>query len=81
MTPAEMEAEIKSLRQEQDLQRKHWRCWGFAASICGLVLVIVVLLLAASKGSAPQPPMVFIVLTFLFIGLAFGGAGRGYRFF
>ena len=81
MTLEDMQAEIASLRQEQDLQRKHWRRWGFAASITGLVLVVVNLLLAATKGTALSPAVLFIVLTFVFVGLAFTCAGRGYRFF
>jgi hypothetical protein len=81
MTLEDMQAEIASLRQEQDLQRKHWRHWGFTASISGLILVLIMLLIAASKGTAPSPAMLFVVLTFIFMGLAFGGAGRGYRFF
>jgi hypothetical protein len=81
MTLEDMQAEIASLRQEQDLQRKHWRQWGLAANISGLVLMLVMLLTAASKGTAPPPAIVFVGLTFVFIGLAFGGAGRGYRFF
>jgi hypothetical protein len=81
MTLEEMQAEIANLRQEQNLQRKHWRRWGFAASITGLVLVVVNLLQAATKGVALSPAVLFIVLTFVFIGLAFTCAGRGYRFF
>jgi hypothetical protein len=45
------------------------------------VLVLAMLLSAALTGSTLPPPMLFIVLTFVFIGLAFTCAGRGYRFF
>jgi hypothetical protein len=81
VTAEQMEAEIAALRQELDLQRRHWRRCGLAANIAGLVLVLAVLLRAAMTASAPAPSMIFIVLTFLFIGLAFMSAGRGCRFF
>jgi len=81
MTAEEMNAAIEGLRQEQELQRKHWRRWGLAANIAGLVLVLAILLRAALTASELPPSMLFTVLTFLFIGLAFTTAGRGYRFF
>jgi uncharacterized membrane protein len=81
MTLEEMQAEIERLRQEQELQKKHWRRWGFASNVAGLVLILAILLRAALTATELPPPMLFTVLTFLFIGLAFTFAGRGYRFF
>lgn len=80
MTLEDMEAEIATLRQEQALQKAHWRRWGVASSVAGLILVIVVLLQAALTAAAPAPAMLFIVLAFVFVGLAFTSAGRGYKF-
>ena len=68
MTLEDMEAEIATLRQEQALQKAHWRRWGVASSVAGLILVIVVLLQAALTAAAPAPAMLFIVLAFVFVG-------------
>ncbi len=80
MTLEDMQTEIENLRREQELQRKHWRRWGLAANIAGLVLALAVLLRAALTASELPSSMLFIVLTLLFVGLAFTSAGRGYRF-
>ena len=79
MTLEDMQTEIENLRREQELQRKHWRRWGLAANIAGLVLALAVLLRAALTASELPSSMLFIVLTLLFVGLAFTSAGRGYN--
>jgi lipopolysaccharide export LptBFGC system permease protein LptF len=80
MTLEDMQAEIENLRQEQQKQRKFWRRWGLASSCVSLVLVAVVFARVAITGTDPPSPMLFIVLTFVFLSIAFSSAGRGYTF-
>jgi lipopolysaccharide export LptBFGC system permease protein LptF len=80
MTLEQMQAEIENLRQEQQKQRKFWRRWGLVSSCVSLVLVAVIFARLATTGADPASPMIFIVLTFVFLALAFGSAGRGYSF-
>jgi hypothetical protein len=76
MTLEQLETEIATLRRQQDAQKKHWLRWGLASNAVGLLLCAVVLLKVALTGDDPPPPMTFIVLTLLFVGLAFITAGR-----
>lgn len=76
MTMEQLEAEIESLQHQQEAQKKHWLRWGLASDAAGLILCVAVLLRVALTGDDPPPPMIFIVLTLIFIGLAFITAGR-----
>ena len=76
MTLEQLEAELAMLRRQQDNQKKHWLRWGLASNAASLVLCAVVLLKVALTGDNPPSPMIFIVLTLLFVGLAFITAGR-----
>ena len=76
MTVDEMRAEITSLRQERAKQRKFWRRWGFASSGVALVLVLAALARLAMTGADPGSQTLFVVLTFVFLSIAFTSAGR-----
>jgi len=76
MTLEQLEAEVATLRRQQDNQKKHWLRWGLASNAVSLMLCTAVLLKVALTGNDPPPPMIFIVLTLLFVGLAFITAGR-----
>ena len=80
MTLEQMEAEITSLRQEQEKQRKFWRRWGIASTVVTLVLLAAIFARVVMTGADPASPMLFIVLTFVFLSIAFNSAGRGYGF-
>jgi len=80
MTLEQLEAELAMLRRQQDNQKKHWLRWGLASNAASLVLCAVVLLKVALTGDNPPSPMIFIVLTLLFVGLAFITAGRPLAF-
>jgi hypothetical protein len=80
MTIEQLEAEIATLRRQQESQKKHWLRWGLASNAASLVLCAAVLLKVALTGDDPPPPMIFIVLTLLFVGLAFITAGRPLAF-
>jgi hypothetical protein len=76
MTAQEMNAEIDVPRLEQAAQRKLWRRFGFAGSAIGVMLYVIVLLKVAITGNDPPAHMTFIVLTYVFLGIAFTAAGR-----
>jgi len=76
MTSEEMDAEIERLRLQQADQRKHWRRWGFASNGVAIALCIAVLARVAITGSDPPSPMIFIVLTYIYLRFAFTAAGR-----
>jgi succinate-acetate transporter protein len=80
MTPEELEAEIKSLRQQQEDQKRNWFRWGLASFGIFTVLYIVIGIKMAITGADPPPPMMFIALTFLFLGLVFTTTGRPIAF-
>jgi hypothetical protein len=80
MTLEQLEAEVAMLRRQQDNQNKHWLRWGLASNAASLVLCAVVLFKVALTGDNPPSPMLFIVLTLLFVGLAFMTAGRQLTF-
>jgi len=80
MTLEQLETEIATLRQQQDSQKKHWLRWGLASNAASLVLCAAVLLKVALTGDDPPSPMIFIVLTLLFVGLAFMTAARPLAF-
>jgi Na+/citrate or Na+/malate symporter len=80
MTLDQLEAEIAALRRQQDDQKKHWRRWGLASYAASLILCAAVLLKVALTGNDPPSPMIFIILTLLFVGLAFVTAGRPLAF-
>lgn len=80
MTLEDMQAEIENLQQERQKQRKFWRRWGIVSGCISLVLVAVTLTRVAATGADPASPMIFIVLTFVFLSIAFNAAGRGYSF-
>jgi uncharacterized RDD family membrane protein YckC len=76
MTPLQMEAEIARLQQQQADQKKHWLRWGLASYAIGIALCVAVLIRVALTGADPAPPIIFIVLTFIYFGSAFTTAGR-----
>jgi hypothetical protein len=76
MTSHELNTEIEILRLQQVDQQKHWRRWGFASNVVAIALCIAVLIRTAVTGGTPPPLMIFIVLTYVFLGLAFTTAGR-----
>jgi hypothetical protein len=80
MTLEEMQAEIENLRQEQAKQRRFWRRWGLISGFVSLVLVIAIVARVAMTGADPGSPMTFILLTFVFLSIAFNSAGLGYVF-
>lgn len=80
MTLEDMQAEIENLQQERQKQRKFWRRWGIVSSCISLVLVAVIFARVAMTGADPASPMIFVVLTFVFLSIAFNAAGRGYSF-
>jgi hypothetical protein len=80
MTSQELDAEIERLRLGQAEQRKHWRRLGLASNGIAIVLCIAVLVRVAITGSDPPSPMIFIVLTYVYLGLAFTTAGRSGAF-
>ncbi len=76
MTSQGMNAEIEMLRLQQADHRKHWRRFGLASHAVAVALCIVVLIRMAATGGDPPSPMVFIVLTYLYLGFAFTAAAR-----
>ncbi len=80
MTLQQLEAEIATLRRQRGDQQKHWLRWGLASNAVGVILCAAVLLRVALTGDDPPSPTIFIVLTLLFIGLAFITAGRPLAF-
>jgi hypothetical protein len=80
MTPEELEAEIKSLRQQQEDQKRNWFRWGLASFGIFTVLYIVIGIKMAITGADPPPPMMFIALTFLFLLLPDGRSRFGFGF-
>lgn len=80
MTIEQLETEIATLRRQQDGEKKHWLRWGMASNAASLVLCAVVLAKVALTGDDPPSPMIFIALTFLFVGLAFITAARPLAF-
>ena len=76
MIPIQIEAEIARLQQQQADQKKHWLRWGLASNAVAVALCAVVLIKVALTGADPAPPMIFIVLTFMFFGSAFTTAAR-----
>ena len=76
MTLHELNTEIEILRLQQLDQQKHWCRWGFASNVVAIALCIAVLIRMALTGGNPPPLMIFIVLTYVFLGLAFTTAGR-----
>lgn len=76
MTAPEMNAEIEVLRLERAAQRKHWRRWGFASNAIAVLLCAASLIKVAVTGDDPPAPMIFIVLTYIFLGLVFITAAK-----
>jgi hypothetical protein len=76
MTLEQMQADIESLRQQQDRQRRNWARWGLVSFGIALVLWIAIGIGMAKTGADPSPPMLFIMLTFVFLGLVFSSVGR-----
>jgi hypothetical protein len=73
-----MNAEIDVLRLEQAALRRHWLRFGFISNAIGVMLCAVVLIKVAITGDDPPAPMIFIVLTYIFLGIAFVTAGRSF---
>ena len=80
MTSRELNTDIEILRQEYLEQRRHWLRWGFASYAIAMLLCFVVLIRVAITGDNPPTPMIFIVLTYLFLGFTFITAGRSLTF-
>ena len=76
MTAHELNTEIEILRLQQADQQKHWRRWGLASNLVAIALCIAVLIRTIITGGEPPALMIFIVLTYVFLGLAFTTAGR-----
>jgi hypothetical protein len=69
-------AEIAILRQQHLALRKLWLRWGLASYAVAIALCVAVLIRVAMIGNDPPPPMIFIVLTYVFLGFAFVTAAR-----
>ena len=76
----EMDAEIDILRQGQVALRRHWLLWGYASNGVAIALCVAVLIRVAITGDDPPSPMIFITLTYIFLGIAFITAGRSRTF-
>jgi len=79
MTAQQLRAEIANFRQEQMAQmaqRKLWLRFGFASYGIGLLLCVLVIVKVAITGEEAPSPMLFVVLSTMFLGLAFIRAGR-----
>jgi hypothetical protein len=76
MTSQELSVELADLRLERVAYRRLWRRWGFASFIISVLLCAVALTRVAITGEDPPFPMLFLVLTYLFAGLAFTSIGR-----
>ncbi len=76
MTPERMQADIESLRRQQEDQKRNWAQWGLGSFGIAIALWIAIGIKMAITGADPSPTMLFISLTFLFLGLAFSNAGR-----
>jgi hypothetical protein len=74
------DTEIDLLRQEQVALRKHWLLWGFASNGVAIALCVAVLIRVAIIGDDPPSPMIFITLTYVFLGIVFITAGRSHTF-
>jgi hypothetical protein len=71
MTLEQIEAEIAMFKRQQENQKKLWRRCGQAFFVWGLILCAVVGARMALTGEDPPPPMLFITLTSMYVGLAF----------
>jgi hypothetical protein len=71
MTLEQIEAEIAMFKRQQENQKKLWRRCGQAFFVWGFILCVVVGVRVALTGDDPPPPMLFIALTSMYIGLAF----------
>jgi hypothetical protein len=80
MTSQDSDTAIDLVRQEQAALRKHWLRWGFASNGIAIALCAAVLIRVAITGDDPPPPMIFITLTYIFLGIAFITAGRSRAF-
>lgn len=76
MTPELIEAEIATLKRQQENQKRHLLRWGLAFEVAGIILCGAVFLGVALTGEDPPPSMIFNVLTLVAIGLAFITLGR-----
>ena len=79
MSMEEMQAEIASLRLEQMRQKKLWLRWALASYAIAIILVATVLIKVAMTGDDPPPTTIFVVLSYIFLGLVFRTLGRGKR--
>jgi dipeptide/tripeptide permease len=80
MTSQELNAAIANFRQQQIAQRKLWVRCGFGSYGIGLMLCLVVIVKVAITGDEAPSPMLFVVLGYMFLGLAFIHAGRSTAF-
>ena len=67
----DIDDEIGILQQEQVALRRHWLLWGYASNGIAIALCVAVLLRVAITGDDPPSPMIFITLTYIFLGIAF----------
>ena len=81
MTLEEMRTTIARLLQQQTAHKTHWLRWGFASYAIALLLCAVVLIKVVMTGQDPPTPIIFVVLTYIFLGLAFMTAGKPITFF
>jgi hypothetical protein len=80
MTSQELNAAIANFRQQQIAQRKLWVRWGFTSYGIGLLLCVLVIIKVAITGDEAPSPMLFVVLGYMLLGLAFIHAGRSTAF-
>jgi hypothetical protein len=76
MTSQDLIAELENLRREQLARRKHWLRCGFVSNVIGLLLCAAALIKVAITGGDPPPLMIFVALTFIFLGIVFIIAGE-----
>jgi hypothetical protein len=79
MTAQELSAEIANFRQEQIAQRKLWLRWGFASYGIGLLRCVMVIVKVAITGEEAPSPMLFVVLGYMFLGVANAGRSTAFR--
>lgn len=79
MTPEQIEAEIATLRRELENQKKRGLQWGRVSYVVALLLFVVIGIRMVRTGEDPPTPMMFLGLTFLFLGSAFTTVYQPFR--
>ena len=76
MTSHELNTEIEICGCSRSISKSIGAVWALPATSSAIALCIAVLIRTAVTGGTPPPLMIFIVLTYVFLGLAFTTAGR-----